>query len=61
MTAKTFQNQAEAIALVSPLFQAGKIDCFTPHTTFGRTTVKVFCWGGWKPLTESLLNALVKA
>lgn len=61
MTSKTFQNQAEAIALVSPLFHAGKIDCFTPHTTFGRTTVKVLCWGSWKPLTNSLFNALVSA
>ncbi|MGW1422734.1 hypothetical protein ACWAT4_21770 [Bradyrhizobium manausense] len=61
MTAKTFKNQAEAIALVSPLFHAKKIGCFTPVSTFGKTTVKVFVWGGWKPLTDSLFNALVAA
>jgi len=61
MTAKTFKNQAEAITLVSPLALSKKIKCFTPVTTFGRTTVKVFVWGSWKPLTESLFNALVAA
>ncbi|MGY4222709.1 hypothetical protein ACVMIH_000070 [Bradyrhizobium sp. USDA 4503] len=61
MTAKTFKNQAEAVALLGPLYKSGKIDTFTPVTAFGKTTVKVWFCGGWKPLTEALLNTLVAA
>lgn len=61
MTAKTFKNQAEAIATLAPLYKAGKVSSYTPVTTFGRTTVKVWFCGAWKPLTESLFNALVAA
>ena len=50
--AKTFKNQAEAIAILAPLFKAGRIDNYRPVTTFGRTTVKVWS-NGWFALTEA--------
>lgn len=60
MTAKTFKNEAEAIATLAPLFKAGRISNYTPVTAFGRTTVKIWV-GTWKPLTEALFDRLAAA
>jgi hypothetical protein len=57
---KTFKNQAEAIAILTPLYKAGKISIYTPTTAFGRTTVKIWM-GTWRPLTEALFDRLVSA
>lgn len=57
--AKTFTNQAEAIAILGPLYKAGKIDTYTPSTVRGRTTVKVWMGAGWLTLTEERFAALV--
>jgi len=56
---KTFQNQAEAIAVLAPLYAAGKIKEYTPVTAFGRTTVKVWMGAGWLKLTNERFAALV--
>lgn len=54
---KTFKNQAEAAAVLGPMFKAGKISSYTPVTAFGRTTVKIWV-GTWAPLTEALFDRL---
>jgi len=58
---KTFTNQAEAIAVLAPLYAAGKIKEFTPTTAFGRTTVTIWMGAGWLKLTNDRFNALVVA
>jgi hypothetical protein len=57
--AKTFKNEAEAVAVLAPLFHAGKIHTYTPVTAFGKTTVKIWMGAGWLKLTNDRFNALV--
>lgn len=59
--AKTFKNEAEAVAILAPLYAAGKIDIYTPVTAFGRTTVKIWMGAGWLKLSNERFSALVAA
>lgn len=59
-TSKTFKNQAGAIAVMGPLFKAGKIQQWRPVTAFGRTTASVFRGAGWLTLTNAEFAALIE-
>lgn len=56
---KTFKNEAEVIAVLAPLFHAGKIGTYTPVNAFGRVTVKIWMGAGWLKLTNERFAALV--
>lgn len=56
--AKTFKNTAEVVAVLAPLFAAGRISTYTPVTAFGRTTVKIWMGAGWLTLTNERFAAL---